>query len=666
MPTSFELPFRQVHLDFHTSPFIPEVGRDFDPDEFADTLKRAHVNSINLFARCHHGYVYYDTKAFPERRHPHETRRNLLGDQIAACHRRGIKAPVYVTVMWDKFTAEAHPEWAVCDEKGNPVGTPPLEAGFYRSLCLNTPYVDFLRELTREILTTLPVDGFWYDIVWPVACACRWCRAGMEAAGLDPADAAARQRYGFDVYNRFTREMSEFVRGLNPDALLFYNRGHVNPAVRPALGAFTHLELESLPSGGWGYLHFPWTMRYARSLGLDALGMTGKFHRSWGDFHSFKNPAALQFECFQMLALNGKCCVGDQLHPRGRICPTTYGLIGSVYAEVERKEPWCRAAEPVVDLAILNPEELGSDTGHTAMPKSGMAATRLLQEGRHQFDVIDSQADLARYRLVIVPDEYTVGPALARRLDAYVAAGGALLATHRGGLKPDGSGFALRCLGIAAAGEAPFSPDFIVPGPELGAGLAPTEYVMDLKALAVRPGRGAQVLAWANVPYFNRGGKFFCSHRHTPSAGRRGYPAAVQKGRALYFAHPLFATYQRWAPQWVKTLFLNAVARLLPEPLVRADGPSSLMVTLNRQPAEKRLVVHLLHYIPERRCDELDVIEDIIPLRDVTVSLRGDLWRGLPRVVLAPEGTVLPVRRRAGRLEFAVPCVRGHQMVALG
>ncbi|MEK7217036.1 MAG: hypothetical protein AAB289_15740, partial [Chloroflexota bacterium] len=41
-------------------------------------------------------------------------RRNLLAEQIAACHKRGITAPSYVTVQWDKFTAEAHPEWVCC------------------------------------------------------------------------------------------------------------------------------------------------------------------------------------------------------------------------------------------------------------------------------------------------------------------------------------------------------------------------------------------------------------------------------------------------------------------------------------------------------------------------------------------------------------------------
>jgi hypothetical protein len=64
-----KLPYRQVHLDFHTSELITDVGKDFKAEEFAATLKAAHVNSINLFAKCHHGWAYYDTKV--AHRHPH-------------------------------------------------------------------------------------------------------------------------------------------------------------------------------------------------------------------------------------------------------------------------------------------------------------------------------------------------------------------------------------------------------------------------------------------------------------------------------------------------------------------------------------------------------------------------------------------------------------------
>jgi hypothetical protein len=66
-----ELRFRQIHLDFHTSESIESIGSNFDSEEFAETLLKANVNSISCFARCHHGWLYFDSKAFPERKHPH-------------------------------------------------------------------------------------------------------------------------------------------------------------------------------------------------------------------------------------------------------------------------------------------------------------------------------------------------------------------------------------------------------------------------------------------------------------------------------------------------------------------------------------------------------------------------------------------------------------------
>ena len=111
-----------MHLDFHTSGLIGGVGVHFNPDEFADTLALAHVDSITCFARCHHGYNYYDTRLFPERRHP-QMDGALLPRQIDACHKRGIRVPIYATIQWDHFTAQAHPEWLVLDDEGKPIGT---------------------------------------------------------------------------------------------------------------------------------------------------------------------------------------------------------------------------------------------------------------------------------------------------------------------------------------------------------------------------------------------------------------------------------------------------------------------------------------------------------------------------------------------------------------
>ena len=145
------LPSRQVHLDFHTSECIPEIAKDFDPTAFAKTVREAHINSMTVFARCHHGWLYYPSKKFPELVHPHLQYPNLLLDQVRALHREGIKAPVYITVQWDYHSATTHPEWLIRKADGAHEGGPFTEAGFYQALCVNTSYYDFLTAHTAEV-----------------------------------------------------------------------------------------------------------------------------------------------------------------------------------------------------------------------------------------------------------------------------------------------------------------------------------------------------------------------------------------------------------------------------------------------------------------------------------------------------------------------------------
>jgi hypothetical protein len=73
-------------------------------------MKDAHVDSATVFATCHHGHAYWDTKR-PERHPGLPAGLDLLGEQIAALHRHGIKAPVYFSVPLNEFCANAHPQW---------------------------------------------------------------------------------------------------------------------------------------------------------------------------------------------------------------------------------------------------------------------------------------------------------------------------------------------------------------------------------------------------------------------------------------------------------------------------------------------------------------------------------------------------------------------------
>jgi hypothetical protein len=74
-------------------------------------------------------------------------------------------------------------------------------------------------------------------------------------------------------------------------------------------------------------------------------------------------------------------------------------------------------------------------------------------------------------------------------------------------------------------------------------------------------------------------------------------------------------------------------------------------------------VLHLLHYIPMRRAALVEIVEDIIPLYNLRVAVKVE--QTVARVVCVPQGLMLPFVEKDGYVEFEVPCVRGHQMVAV-
>lgn len=667
---------RQIHLDFHTSADIDAIGRDFDPEQFAQTLKEANVTSINCFARGHHGHIYYDTKLNPERLHPHSERKHLLPEQIEACHKLGIKVPIYITVQWDLFTAEAHPEWLLRDELGKPYGNPLFHDfhGFYDRLDVSHPgYIAFLKAHVKEIFETMPVDGLWWDIVVPYFSYEKPWRDRMDAAGLDITNEAHRTQMARQSIVDFEHTMTDFVKGLpqyQKDCLIFYNSGHVGVRHSKSADAYTHFELESLPGGGWGYMHFPVAQRYARGLGKPTLGMTGKFHSSWGDFHGYKNEASLQFEIFNMLALAADATnIGDQLPPNGVLDEETYKLIGGVFASVEEKEPWCQGAKAVCDVAVMHPEEFQLSEGvfhgqeEEIKGRTDFGVVRMLQELGQQFDMIDSTRDFSAYRLIVLPDKIPVDEALAKKFEAFVAGGGSLILTHKSGLTPTGDAFATDLFGVEYVGDAEFCPDFLRPEPALREGLADTKYVMAQRAVEVKPLSGGDVLAKTERPYFNRKWNQFCSHQYAPSSGEFVYPSAVRKGQVVYFAHPLFQMYDYEACRWPKRLVRNAIQQLLGHTMVEHNGPSTLIVTVNEQAHESRYAMHLQHYIPERRGDAFDTVEDIIPLHDLGLTLRTP--RKIASAMLVPTGTPLALQNDGDAVTLTVPKLEGHQIIEL-
>jgi len=186
---------------------------------------------------------------------------------------------------------------------------------------------------------------------------------------------------------------------------------------------------------------------------------------------------------------------------------------------------------------------------------------------------------------------------------------------------------------------------------------------MYVRGAEVDAAEGAEVLADTIAPYFDRSWEHFCSHAQTPSSGEVAGPAVVRNGECIYFSHAIFSEYNRIAPPWCRTLLANALDVLLPDALLTHDGPSTVIATVNEQADKDRWVAHLLHYIPERRCREIDVLEDVIPLHDVTVTVRTG--REVAGVRCVPQDSILDFTQTDGRVTFTLDRIEGHQMIEL-
>ncbi len=565
-------PRRTVHLDFHTGPDVPDVGGDFDPDQFASTFAAAHVDSVTLFAKCHHGQLYFATDR-PERHPSLPADLDLLGAQIEALHARGIRAPIYLSVQVDEASANAHPEWVALTEELRQVkwGGSAFEAG-WQILDMSSPYQDHVAGQLDEVLRRFgPVDGIFLDMCWDQPSASRWAVDGARRLGLDPRDPDDRARYARQLAHTYMGRFRDMIEpALHPDSAMgvwFNSRPKTN--LHEEKKFLRHVEIESLPTGGWGYAYLPYVGRFVQPLGLPTLSHTGRFHRSWGDNSGLKPDAALKYECCQILSRGLTGGVGDLLHPRGRVDEETYRMIGSVYAHVEACEPFVHGGQTVAEVAVVVDPELGDRPG-----PAGIGTVRALQQLRQQFDIVPPDTDLGAYEVVVLPETTRVDEALRSSLQAFVAGGGGLLVSGPAAVDDVGRPV-LDELGVEVHGESPYTHTFLRPFEALRGVTADYDTVCYERGWRITPKPGAEALCGVVEPYFERSYDRFSGHSYTAPDALSDYAAIVQNGRVITMGEPLLLAFGRHANVPYRELVGGCLDRLLPRPRCGRVGRST-------------------------------------------------------------------------------------------
>jgi hypothetical protein len=209
---------RQIHLDFHTSEAIDNIGADFNKEQFQAALIAGNVNSINIFGKGHHSWSYYPTKAGSM--HP-GLDFDLLKAQIEACHEIGVTAQVYFTIGWSANDALSHPEWTILDKNGTSSYKETIknlgpEDPFGWGWDLLSPegeYLELILAQTEELVTEYDLDGVWYDII-PLS-ALNYNQASkkdMKERGIDLNDENAVRARHVEKMNEFLEKTHNLIK----------------------------------------------------------------------------------------------------------------------------------------------------------------------------------------------------------------------------------------------------------------------------------------------------------------------------------------------------------------------------------------------------------------------------------------------------------------------
>jgi hypothetical protein len=336
------------------------------------------------------------------------------------------------------------------------------------------------------------------------------------------------------------------------------------------------------------------------------------------------------------------------------------------------------------EVAIVSDPRLVSFGGQpaTAQNPEVEGAAQVFLESGIQFDIVDPGAELAQYRLVVLSDGIAIGEKLKASLEAHIARGGALLLSGTAGLDSGGK-FALDAVPVEYIAPAPTMPCYFRVDNVLAAGTelaTDYDYVLYDRASVVRARESSQPHGSLSASLFDRTWEHFFSHAQSPvgerigdsGSGEPGAPLVVfgANGTVAYLPAPLFRAYRDHDYWPYRDIALAAVGRLLPDPLIRFDGPPWIEASVLSQPElhgehdrPARWVVHLVAYHPRRTVQSVPHVDRSWPTAGVRVSLRT--VAAPARCYLAPCVDDVPFTFAEGYVTVEIPEVGTHTVLVI-
>ncbi len=560
-----------------------------------------------------------------------ETRhRELMREYLANSRKNGLQTIVYMNChILGPSIAGRKEEWGMRDLKGEY----PLFYGTYPGCCLNSSWVDYFHRCL-ENLAEFPIYGLFFDGPFYTPCACPRCRAKFErqhGKSYDEATDAERSDFAYESVIEFKDNLYRKIKSINPAWQMYFNEGLFTG--RADAGNFKRqLASDDLvgTEGGFFFYSEPknhpyWHCAVAAKLAEAVAGdkptviFFAGDHKPWGWF--MHTPAETRL-CY-MSAIGNGASVWYGIHCNPDNYATATGqTVRQLVAFDKKYDALYQKSRSLADIAVFfsydtaryyrksgTASDLYDDAGRQSdFPGDYHAACEgafgMLSHLNLPFDIVTelNLNDLPRYKAVLAPSLAMVGQEVKEALDAYVTAGGVVIADGEFGLYDEKgarrkTGAFTASAGFAAAGKTNPNQTFNYFGVE------PSIYVPDNAfgwmpippwSLAIRPEAKAEVIGRANPPmpgcYFSHPGKLV-----NPFAVRTRFG----KGRYYYFAGGCFEFYFNFTHVAHRELFDAIIRRYAGRDFVLRHASTGVAVTVRE--SIECVLVHLTNYTSATR-----------------------------------------------------------------
>ncbi len=701
----------RVSIESHIGEDVPGFYSNLNVNELVKKVVDSGAEVVMIHCCNGWGDLFYNTRV------GHKCaalgKRDVVAEEIKEFHRRDIKVIGYFcTTGYDFHSYNEHPDWRQICADGTPAGEI-----FWRGVCHNSPYKNYLLEELTELVTNYDLDGLWLDNPWRVGgygeklvCYCKYCKEKFKKKfGVNPPTEPDWNsklwrdfiQWRYDVIYDFLKECRETVKAIKPQIVFCFNMGDISlrsltfkeapvtAIYSDWIPGFSLVRNAELADYACHDLLFPKDGTLGRSMYLRFFRHLGREHPaepwfsrspspgSW-NIAQTKSLAHMRTEASLTLANGHAVLFGDQFTPEGTVYNLVWEKLSKVFSEIKSKEEWIIDSEPVNFAAVAfsqNSRDFYGKDNSSHYTQNFYGVCKCLLETHIPFGIIaDEHFEklLSEFNVIVLPNTACLSKTQADRLREYVEEGGGLVATYETSLYDEWGNkrddFLLNDLfGVSYIGKTEHVDqtkqlirfglvNFIEPRGEHPV-LKDIDREMPLQHIGQQirvESKSATPLGYIVQPCLKG------SVAPTPGVCTKDPTILINefgKGRVVYFANRLDAVSIEYYLPRFRALLANAVKWAAKDEYpLQVEAPGFVETTILTQPEKKRFIAHLVNHNPT---------DDLFNIHNIKVRIKIPEDFKVDRVYLAPDYEKLPYESKENWIEVVVPELEIHRMVIM-